>query len=56
MAPTAATERKESAANALLTIRGATLHNLQDMAVDLPLKRLVAVTGVSGSGKSHARP
>ena len=49
---TAATERKESAANALLTIHGATLHNLQDVTVDLPLKRLVAITGVSGSGKS----
>ena len=49
---TAATERKESASNALLTIRGATLHNLQDVTVDLPLKRLVAITGVSGSGKS----
>ena len=47
-----ATERKESATNPLLTIRNATLHNLQDVTVDLPLKRLVAVTGVSGSGKS----
>jgi excinuclease ABC subunit A len=35
-----------------LTIHGATLHNLQDVTVDIPLKRLVAVTGVSGSGKS----
>ena len=50
--PTAATDRKESAANALLTIVGATLHNLQSVTVDLPLKRLVAITGVSGSGKS----
>ncbi|MEO8835448.1 MAG: excinuclease ABC subunit A, partial [Caldimonas sp.] len=50
--PTAATERKESATNALLTIRGATLHNLRDVTVDVPLKRLVAITGVSGSGKS----
>jgi excinuclease ABC subunit A len=49
---TTATERRESADNALLTIRGATLHNLQDVTVDLPLKRLVAITGVSGSGKS----
>ncbi|CAM5784820.1 excinuclease ABC subunit UvrA [Rhizobacter fulvus] len=49
---TAATVRKESEANRLLTIKGATLHNLQDVTVDLPLKRLVAVTGVSGSGKS----
>ncbi|HZT55821.1 MAG TPA: excinuclease ABC subunit A, partial [Burkholderiaceae bacterium] len=49
---TAATVRKESEANRLLTIKGATLHNLRDVTVDLPLKRLVAVTGVSGSGKS----
>ena len=46
------TERKEGAGNVLLTIYGATLHNLQDVTVDVPLKRLVAVTGVSGSGKS----
>ncbi len=49
---TPATVRKEGEANRLLTIRGASLHNLRDVTVDLPLKRLVAVTGVSGSGKS----
>ncbi|MBI2769424.1 MAG: excinuclease ABC subunit UvrA [Burkholderiales bacterium] len=35
-----------------LELRGADLHNLQDIDVDVPLRRLVAVTGVSGSGKS----
>ncbi|HEU4697703.1 MAG TPA: excinuclease ABC subunit UvrA [Gemmatimonadales bacterium] len=35
-----------------LKIRGAELHNLQDVDVDIPLGTLVAVTGVSGSGKS----
>jgi len=35
-----------------LRLRGADLHNLQKVDVDIPLKRLVAVTGVSGSGKS----
>ena len=33
-------------------MNGATLHNLQDVDVEVPLKRLVAITGVSGSGKS----
>ncbi len=35
-----------------LTIRGAREHNLQGITVRLPLGLLVAVTGVSGSGKS----
>ena len=35
-----------------LRVRGATLHNLQDVDVDIPLGALTAVTGVSGSGKS----
>ncbi len=35
-----------------LPIRGATLHNLRDVNVDIPLGVLVVVTGVSGSGKS----
>ena len=35
-----------------LTIRGAREHNLQNLTVRLPLGLLVAVTGVSGSGKS----
>ncbi len=35
-----------------LTVRGATLHNLKGVTVSVPLKKLVAVTGVSGSGKS----
>ena len=35
-----------------IELRGATLHNLQEVDIDVPLKRLVAITGVSGSGKS----
>jgi excinuclease ABC subunit A len=35
-----------------LTIHGARHHNLQNITVHLPLGKLVAVTGVSGSGKS----
>jgi excinuclease ABC subunit A len=36
----------------VLSIAHATLHNLQDLAVDVPLERLVCITGVSGSGKT----
>ena len=35
-----------------LALRGANLHNLADIDIDVPLRRLIAVTGVSGSGKS----
>jgi excinuclease ABC subunit A len=35
-----------------LKVRGATLHNLRGVDVDIPLGALTAVTGVSGSGKS----
>ncbi|MCW5865059.1 MAG: excinuclease ABC subunit UvrA [Anaerolineae bacterium] len=35
-----------------LTIIGARAHNLRDITVRLPLGRLVAITGVSGAGKS----
>jgi len=35
-----------------MRLLGATLHNLQDVDVNIPLQRLVVVTGVSGSGKS----
>src|SRR4029077_13049612 len=35
-----------------LAIRGASLHNLRDVDVDIPLGVLVVVTGVAGSGKS----
>jgi excinuclease UvrABC ATPase subunit len=35
-----------------LQIRGATLHNLRNVDVDIPLGVLVVITGVAGSGKS----
>jgi excinuclease ABC subunit A len=35
-----------------LKLRGAALHNLRGVDVDIPLGTLTAVTGVSGSGKS----
>src|SRR5690606_28914835 len=39
-------------ATGTLRLEGASLHNVQDLSVDVPLGKLVCVTGVSGSGKS----
>jgi excinuclease UvrABC ATPase subunit len=36
----------------LIRVRGARQHNLEDISVELPKRRLTAFTGVSGSGKS----
>ena len=36
----------------VIIIRGARQHNLKGIDLDLPLRRLIVVTGVSGSGKS----
>jgi excinuclease ABC subunit A len=35
-----------------IEVRGARVHNLKDIDVDLPRDRLVVITGLSGSGKS----
>jgi excinuclease UvrABC ATPase subunit len=40
------------AATGVFEVRGADLHNLQDVDVNIPLGVLVVVTGVAGSGKS----
>jgi excinuclease ABC subunit A len=44
--------RSVTAAGPAMSLRGAALHNLCAIDVRVPLQRLVAVTGVSGSGKS----
>ena len=44
--------RRRSPGEQTLTIRGARQHNLKDLTVRLPLGLLIAVSGVSGSGKS----
>jgi len=42
----------EARSNRWLELRGASEHNLKNVDVRIPLKRLACVTGVSGSGKS----
>ena len=36
----------------MIIIRGARVHNLKNIDVDIPLGKIVAISGVSGSGKS----
>ena len=35
-----------------IKIRGARVHNLKHVDVDIPLNQIVGIAGVSGSGKS----
>jgi excinuclease ABC subunit A len=35
-----------------IVIRGARVHNLKNISLEIPRNRLVVITGVSGSGKS----
>ncbi len=45
-------ERRKETERGSLKIRGGKAFNIKNMNVDVPLGRLIAVTGVSGSGKS----
>jgi excinuclease ABC subunit A len=45
-------EKRRTSEKGSLKVRGATLHNLVNQNVDVPLGKLVCITGVSGSGKS----
>lgn len=42
----------KSAQNGMLTLKGASMFNLKNLTVNIPLGNLVCITGVSGSGKS----
>jgi excinuclease UvrABC ATPase subunit len=48
----ASLKKEVRASSRALEVRGADLHNLQDVDVDIPLGVLVVLTGVAGSGKS----
>ena len=45
-------EKRRTQDKGSLKVRGGKVFNIKNMAVDVPLGRLVVVTGVSGSGKS----
>jgi excinuclease ABC subunit A len=45
-------ERREGKKGKVLSVRGATGNNLKNVSVDVPLGLFVAITGVSGGGKS----
>ena len=45
-------ETRRTSEKGWLRVRGATLHNLVNQNVDIPLGKLTCITGVSGSGKS----
>lgn len=45
-------EKRRSSNKGVLKIRGGKIFNIKNMNVDVPLGRLVTITGVSGSGKS----
>ena len=44
--------KKNEKAPLAIQVRGARVHNLKDIDVDVPLNRIVGIAGVSGSGKS----
>lgn len=43
---------KERSIPQKIEVRGARVHNLKNIDIDVPLKRIVGIAGVSGSGKS----
>lgn len=42
----------KAAARTTIAVRGARVHNLKNIAVEIPRDKLIVVTGLSGSGKS----
>jgi excinuclease ABC subunit A len=50
--PSGAADSDDRGVPLRVEVRGARVHNLKNVDVDIPLHRLVAIAGVSGSGKS----
>jgi excinuclease ABC subunit A len=46
------TPRQKQPAPEAIRVRGARVHNLKNIDIDIPLGKLVSIAGVSGSGKS----
>ena len=44
--------RNDNTAPTHIRVRGARVHNLKNVDVDIPLHKIVGIAGVSGSGKS----
>ena len=47
-----ANQSGDSVPSGVLRIRGARVHNLKNVSIDLPRDQFIVITGVSGSGKS----
>lgn len=45
-------QKESKTTNDVIAIRGARVHNLKNVSLDIPRNKLVVITGVSGSGKS----
>jgi len=45
-------ERRKMSEKGILMIRGGNIFNIKNLNIDVPLGKLIAITGVSGSGKS----
>ena len=44
--------KKPKVKKSVIKIRKARVHNLKSVSLDIPKNKLIAITGISGSGKS----